>query len=154
MQDNDYEDMGKGRFNTENIMMGFVVCCIIYAISLVWYWKLPLYFNLVITIILGFSLYYQLMVWYRQTNFMMVGAEIEDRFINEYAYQVIKRGYSLRVIPNDSPDPKSDSTYKLKTDIPKNTKRYVKMVTLINVILCPAWNYREFEGEDDIWGDE
>lgn len=82
----------------------------------------------------------------------MVGMEIEDKMINEFAYQTMKRGHTVRIFNvRDSDDADSDSHYKITTDMPKWKKKYVKTITIIFVILFPAWRYREFEGEDNIW---
>ena len=144
----------KKRFNLtqDDGLVIFVCGLIIFGIIFVWYWNFPLWFSISLTIILLFSMYYQLMVWIRQTSIAMIGMEIEDRMINEFAYQTMKRGHTIKVYTiKESEDINAESHYVIKTNMSKLKKKYVKTISLIFVILSPAWNYREFEGEDDIW---
>lgn len=141
----------------DDLLVIFVCGVIIFALIFIWYWNtFPLWFKLPLTLILLFSMYYQIMVWIKQTSVAMMGMEIEDRMINEFAYQTKKRGHTIQVrtIWKDPEDRSSDSHTKFETNMPKWKKTYVRFISILNVILCPAWRYREFEGEDDIWVDE
>ncbi|MCK4545399.1 hypothetical protein KAU43_07660 [candidate division WOR-3 bacterium] len=114
--------------------------------------KFPLIMSIPITTVLLFSMYYQIMVWVKQTNMMALGMQIEDRMLNEFGYQTLKRGYTLKasIVSIDPKDPNSDTKYKFETNMPKWKKKYVKTITVIIIILSPAWCFREYEGEDDI----
>ena len=132
------------KFSNDDMMLVIVSVLMIGGIIYIWMNIASFWFNLGFTILLSFSLYYQVMVWLRQTNFMMVATEIEDRYLNELSYQVIKRGYTFKV----------NSKRQIRTNVPRWKKPYIKLVTLFFVVLFPAWNYREFDEEDDIWEDE
>ena len=134
----------------------FVLCLIVFGMAFVWYLPLPMVLQAIFTITLGVSMYYQFMVWYRQSTIPMLEHDIEDRIINELAYQTIKRGYTFTVNrePLDPDDFDSDYKLKIDTNLPKGKKKVVKFISLLNIMLNPAWKYREFDEEDDIWGDE
>jgi len=129
------------KFDNNDTMLVIVCGLIIGGIIYVWTTSISIWFSLGFTLVMSLSLYYQVMVWIRQTNFMMVATEIEDRYINELSYQVIKRGYTFKI----------NTHHRITTDLPRWKKPYIKLVTLFFVILFPAWNYREFDEEDDIW---
>lgn len=142
------------RFNiTQDDLFVLLVCgLIIFGITFVWYKNFPLWLNIPLTTILLFSMYYQIMVWIKQTSVAMIPMHIEDRMINESAYQTAKRGYIFKV--QTVRGSAGEEHYKIETNMPKLKKKYVKFISIIFVILCPAWRYREFENEDDIWMDE
>ncbi|MHA1807001.1 MAG: hypothetical protein ACTSX2_05455 [Candidatus Thorarchaeota archaeon] len=132
------------KFSNDDMMLMIVSVLMIGGIIYVWMNIASFWFALGFTILILFSLYYQVMVWLRQTNFMMVTTEIEDRYLNELSYQVIKRGYTFKV----------NSKRQIRTNVPRWKKPYIKLVTLFFVVLFPAWNYRDFDEEDEIWEDE
>ena len=144
------------RFNItqDDMLMIFICGLIIFGLAFAWIKNFPLWFNIPLTIILLFSMYYQIMVWIKQTSLVMMGMEIEDRMINEFAYQTKKRGYWIEIRNIKNPDDPTDSHTKIETNMPKWKITYVRIISTFFIILSPAWNYRKFEGEDDIWGDE
>jgi hypothetical protein len=102
---------------------------------------------------------------------------IEDRIMNEIAYQVTKRGYYIKfeikekenITDYKKPSAKwlkhsmlerftdvEDNVYLsvVKCNMPSSKRKLVKLISFINVILRPAWAYREFEEEDDIMYNE
>lgn len=134
----------------------FIFALIISGLIVIWFFiSIPLGFRIVITIVLLMSLYYQFMVWYRELTIITLGNDIEDRMINEKAYQTIKRGYEFKIerIPVDEDDPYADYKIKIHTNMPEYKKKLVKLIAFYHLILTPAWNFREFEDEEDIWMD-
>jgi hypothetical protein len=102
---------------------------------------------------------------------------IEDRIMNEIAYQVTKRGYYIKF---EIKEKKKATDYKkpsikwlkgtivekfgdveddvylsvVKCNMPKWKRKWVKFISFVHVVLRPAWAYREFESEDDIMYNE
>lgn len=142
------------RFNIsqDDLLVIFICGLIIFGIAFVWYKNFPLWFNIPLTTVLLFSMYYQIMVWINQTSVSMIPMHIEDRMINESAYQTSKRGYIFKVQTVRGSE--GEEHYKIETNMPKWKKKYVKLISIFFVILCPAWNYRLFDTEDEIWVDE
>lgn len=145
------------QLNPDDYMVIIVSMLIIFGILTLWIrFEIDNIIRIPLTIILIFSLYYQVMVWLKQTNFMMVGMEVEDRYLNELAYHSLKAGYQFKIETTvvDPDDPISDETYKIIHDIPPVRKSWIKLISLFFVILFPAWRYRDYEGIDDIYDDE
>ncbi len=147
------ETKQKIHIQSADILFSFLCIFMVISIITVWYKGLPLLFTIPFTIVILFSLYYQIMAWANQIDFISIAMLVEDRMVNEFSYQTKKRGYNIRISTvKDNPDRMdSDTHYKMVTDMPKLKKGYVKIISILNVILCPAWHYREFEGEDDLW---
>lgn len=139
------------RLSQEDSMVLFVCVLIIFAIIFSWI-NFPMIASIPIIAVLLFSMYYQLMFWKNQISTMSIGMQIEDKMLNEYGYQTLKRGYTLKanIVMKNPEDPNSDTSYKFDTNMSKFKRKYVKTITVINVILFPAWRFREYEGEDDI----
>lgn len=151
MQEPTSNKRSRFRLSQEDSMVLFVCGMIILAVVFLWI-NFPLIVSIPSIAILLFSMYYQIMVWVKQTSIVALGMQIEDRMINEFGYQVLKRGCTLKIsiIYKNPEDPNSDTKYKFDTNMPKWKKKYVKTITVIMVILFPAWNYREYDGEDDM----
>ena len=147
------ENKGRFQLDINDAMVIFVCGLLIFGICFVWIQGFPLWFAIPLTAILVFSMYYQIMFWIKQLSMAMIMMDIEDRFVNEYTYQIMKRGYKVRVetVVADPTKMDSEQHYKYVYDMPKWKKHYVLPITLLNVILFPAWRIREFEGQDDVW---
>jgi len=143
----------KKRFNLsqEDMMVIFVGGIIVMAVGYTLL-NFPLIIAIPITSVLLFSMYYQIMFWINQISTMSLQMLIEDKFVNEFGYQILKRGYTLKVrtIQKNPDDPNSDIKYKFDSNIPKWKKKYLKVITIIQLILFPAWRFREYEGEDEM----
>lgn len=135
----------KWQLAQDDIWVIFVCGLILFGIIFVWYWQYPLWFAIPLTAILLLSMYYQVMVWIKQTSMAMIGMEIEDRMMNEMEYQTKKRGYTFEMesYRKDSNDMNSDYINEIHTNIPKGKKAWIKFISLIIVIITPAWNYRD-----------
>lgn len=75
--------------------------------------------------------------------------KLHDRLYNEMIYQIVRRGYIVKVKPIGNYD--EDEKYKLESDVPKYKKRYIKVIAMCHVVLTPAWRFRVFEEEEDAW---
>ncbi len=141
----------KKRFNLsqEDMMVIFVSGIIIMAVGFTLL-NFPLIYAIPINAVLLFSLYYQIMFWINQINSISLQMRIEDKYLNEFGYQVLKHGHTLKVstIQKNPDDPNSDLKYKFDSNMPKWTKKYLRCITIIHLILFPAWRFREYEGED------
>lgn len=147
------EKNSRFQLDVHDALVIFVCGLLIFGICFVWYWNFPLWFSIPLTLILLFSMYYQIMFWIKQLSMGMIVMDIEDRFVNEYTYQIMKRGYKVRIksIIDDPTRQDSDQHYKFISDMPKWKKSYVVPITMLFVVIFPAWRLREFEGQDDIW---
>ena len=143
----------KFKIDSSDTLMFFVLGLLICGICFVWYNQFPFYLALIITIVILFSMYYQIMFWVKQLSLVMLFMNIQDRIINEYTYQIMKRDYFIRVktIIEDPTRMDSNEKIKFETNMPKWKKYYVLPITILMVILFPAWRIREFEGQDDVW---
>lgn len=141
------------KFNSiqEDLMVIFVSGIVIMAIIFIWI-TFPIIVSIPASVILLFSLYYQIMFWIKQLNTASLGMHIDDKMLNESGYQYLKRGHDLKIsVTYKNPeDPNSDLKYKFNSNIPKWKKKYIKLIVIIQIILFPAWRFREYEGEDDI----
>jgi hypothetical protein len=63
-------------------------------------------------------------------------------------------GYKVTVetVIDDETRQDSDQHYRFIYDMPKWKRIYLLPITLLNVMLFPAWRIREFDGMDDVWG--
>jgi hypothetical protein len=154
--------------------------CTLVILSLICLWLLiniNIIFKLIITVVLLFSLYYQVMTSRQGLSHMTIVMNIEDRIMNEIAYQVTKRGYYIKFEIKEkktSADFKKPSVkwikYSLsekfidvednfylsvvKCNMPTSKRKWVKFISFLNVIARPAWAYREFKEEEDIMYNE
>jgi hypothetical protein len=171
------EPISNPRLTLDNLTMlvcGFVILALLY----IWlFTSLNIIIKITITSLLMFSMYYQVMTSRQGLSHMTIVMNIEDRIMNEVAYQVIKRGYYIRFEIKEKesaadlrkPSAKwlrysimekfgdvEDNVYLavVKCNMPKWKRKYVKFISFINVVLRPAWAYREFDEEDDIMYNE
>lgn len=157
-----------------------IVALILGALAGVWLvFSFPLWVNIIISMLLLFSLYYQVMTYRMGLSNMTMVMNIEDRILNEISYQVTKRGYYIKfqlkdkVNPSDFKKPSakwikaslikkfrenaaSDDVYisVVKCNMPRWKRKIIKLISFINVVLRPAWAYREFDEEDNIMYNE
>ena len=135
-------------------LTGFVCGLLSFGLFYIWYSHFPLWFSLILTFVLSLSMYYQVMFWIKQLSLALIMMNIEDRIVNEYTYQIIKMGYKVTVetVIDDETRQDSDQHYRFIYDMPKWKRIYLLPITLLNVMLFPAWRIREFDGMDDVWG--
>lgn len=143
----------KKRFNLsqEDLMVIFVGGLVIMASIFIWM-NFPMIVSIPASAVLLFSLYYQIMFWLKQLNTAMLQMKIDDKMLNESGYQYLKRGYDLKIsVTYKNPeDPNSDLKYTFNSSIPKWRKKYIKLIVVIQIILFPAWRFREYDGEENI----
>lgn len=156
----------------------FVCGLVIIALFSLWLFiSINIWIKIIITMVLSFSLYYQVMTSRQGLSHMTIVMNIEDRIMNEIAYQVTKRGYYIKFEIKDKevnsnvkkPSIKwlknsiveqfadvEDNVYLsvAKCNMPLSKRKLVKFISFINVILRPAWAYREFDEEDGIMYNE
>ena len=139
------------KLSPEDSMVIFVSGLVIMASIFIWL-NFPIIVSIPAIAVLLFSLYYQIMFWIKQLNTAMLGMQIDDKMLNESGYQYLKRGYDLKIsVTYKNPeDPNSDLKYKFNSSIPKWRKKYIKLIVIIQIVLFPAWRFREYEGEDEI----
>ena len=75
----------KFNITQDDIWVIFVCGLILFGLAFVWYWGFPIWFSIPLTAILLFSMYYQVMVWIKQTSMATLPMEIEERKLNELA---------------------------------------------------------------------
>ena len=129
-----------------NIM---IVSIIVMILGIFWMFPFHIYIRLGMTGLMAISLYYQLMAYKVGIgNANMLGMKTQERMINEMGYQVTKRGYNIlfKYARNNS-----EEIVKLKSsDMPRWKLKIVKWISILHVLIKPAWGYREFDEEDDI----
>ena len=147
------ENSDRFQLDVHDVLVILVCGLLVLGLYYVWHWNFPPIVAIPLTAIILFSMYYQIMFWVKQLSLAMIMMDIEDRIVNEYTYQIMRRGYSVKVesVVKDETRQDSEQHYKYVYDMPKWKKSYVLPITIMNVILFPAWRIREFEGQDDVW---
>lgn len=143
--DENYKIMMKEamKFNMLIIMIS------VFIIGIIWLYNFPITVKIFSLGLIIMSLYYQLMAYKHGIgNANMIGMKVQERMINEVGYQATKRGYKIlfkyEVVDND------EKVKIRETDMPRHKRKIVKWISILHVLVKPAWGYREFEGEDDI----
>ncbi len=141
------------KFDEGDYLFIFVMCLMGFGLLFQWTIEvIPLWVKLVISSLLILSMYYQFMVWHRQASMGMLGADIEETIVMEMAYHFNRLGDTVHVERISLNEDGSD--YKIKwhhNGISRWRYYRVRLIAIIGVILNPAWKYREFEGDEDLW---
>lgn len=100
---------------------------------------------IVVLLVLGWTLYYQVMCWRYKLSIPVLVMKLEDKIMNETIYQLTKRGYSIKFYYKRKDN---DYTIAVKhTNVPKWKKPFLKLLILFQVLKAPAWWYREIDGD-------
>jgi len=134
---------------SENSMYTFVITLILLILVCLWFLvQPPLLISILITVILLWSLYYQLAAVYFDVSGPMMHMKIEDRIMSELYYQVSKRGYEIYFTYRD------EKLIIKKHNIPKWTAKWIKLVSFFHVVSRPAWAYRDVDETEVLVDDE
>lgn len=99
------------------------------------FWTIPFIWLIVI------SVRYQVFGKLYGVNNFTIRMKMEDKFFNEFQYQIKKMGYNVVLFYV------GDTKIDFKTNAPKSIVLFCKMVTFLKMMWCPGWRYRDLEDE-------
>lgn len=109
---------------------------------------------IIIAAVLVWSFYYQYMTWKYQLTKLTIPMRLEDRIINEIGYHVYKKGYHITFYRKPKGDNEFNYSLAVKeTNIPKNKLKIIKYLSIIIIIITPAWGFREYDEDMDVMDD-
>ena len=115
----------KKAYNKYDTLSLMIIGLIVSSFIGIWFFfTFPILINIIISILLGFSLYYQIMTAQRGLSKMTIVMNIEDRILNEIAYQVTKRGYYIKFELKDKSS-RPGRNPKTGEEIPISARRVV-----------------------------
>jgi len=136
------------------MLMVFVSCLMIMGLYIIWTNPIELWIQIPVTFVLILSLYYQIMMFRLGLTTPTLIMNLTDRLWNETVYQTEKRGYEI-LFHQEEDDEGYDKLVIKKSNIPRYKKPYIKVLILLNMVLTPAWRFRDgYEWDDRIYDED